>query len=124
MELMLAFSGVPSPCNFDRLGKTKDLIVCLRSSTPRFRVPRALDDSPCVASVQSGIVEKFSKEMKEVCKELNIPLAPNCEKAEKAFELVTRGTVLGIGFDSTKMIWFISSEKSDKVIFSLVASKL
>ena len=54
--------------------------------------------------------------MRKVCGEVGIPLAENCPKAEKAFENVTRGTVLGVGFDSTKMEWFLSKEKADKVI--------
>ena len=116
METRLSFGGKPSPTNFDSLGKTKDLLVCLETNTPRFRVPRALDDSLCVASVNSGIVERFSKEMRKVCEELNIPLAENCPKSEKAFENVTRGTVLGIGFDSTDLSWFLPGEKADKII--------
>ena len=75
-----------------------------------------MDDSPCVASASSGIVECFSKEMRKVCEELNIPLAENCPKSEKAFENVTRGTVLGIGFDSTDLSWFLPKEKADKII--------
>ena len=38
LETRLAFGGVSSPINFDRLGKTKDLIVCLKSGTPRKNV--------------------------------------------------------------------------------------
>ena len=116
VETRLSFGGKPSPCNFDGLGKTKDLLVCLETGTPRFRVPRALDDSPCVASAKSEIVEKFSREMKKTCDELNIPLAQNCPKAEKAFELVERGTVLGIGFDSTNLSWFLPEDKANKIV--------
>ena len=46
VETRLSFGGVPSPCNFDRLGNTKDLVVCLKSGTRRSAVFRALDDSP------------------------------------------------------------------------------
>ena len=53
--------------------------------------------------------------MKEVCGELNIFLADNCPKAKKAFELQARGTVLGIGFNSSDLTWFLSSEKANKV---------
>ena len=67
METQQGFGGVPSPSNFDRLAKTKDLIVCIKSGTPRSQVFRALDDSPCVAKASSGIVQKFSSKMKEVC---------------------------------------------------------
>ena len=116
IETRMSFGGKPSPTNFDSLAKTKDLLVCISSNTPKFRVKRALDDSPCVAPANSGIVERFSEDMKSICKELNIPLAANCPKAEKAFELVTRGTVLGIGFDSTDMTWYLSDEKAEKIV--------
>ena len=87
VETQQGFGGVPSPSNFDRLAKTKDLVVCIESGTPRSQVFRALDDLPCIARASSGIVEKFSQKMKEVCSDLNIPLADNCPKAEKAFEV-------------------------------------
>ena len=116
VETQQGFGGVPSPSNFDRLAKTKDLIVCIESGTPRSQVFRALDDSPCVARDGSGIVERFSEKMKEVCGELNIPLADNCPMAEKAFEVQRRGTVLGIGFNSSDLTWFLSEEKANKVV--------
>ena len=75
---------------------------------------RALDDTPCVAP-KNWITERFSKEMRELCKDINIPLAENCPLGEKAFEVVTKGTVLGVGFDSMAMKWFLSKEKADKV---------
>ena len=115
-ETQQGFGGVPSPSNFDRLAKTKDLIVCIESGTPCSQVFRALDDSPCVAKEGSGVVESFSATMKELCQEINMPLANNCPKSEKAFELQTRGTVLDVGFDSTEMNWFLSEEKSAKVV--------
>ena len=64
----------------------------------------------------SGIVEKFTEEMKRLCNEVNIPLAENCPNADKAFELQTRGTVLGVGFNSLNMTWFLAPEKADKVV--------
>ena len=47
--------------------------------------------------------------MREICAEVKILLADNCPLAEKAFEKVTRGTVLGVGFDSERMEWYLSS---------------
>ena len=116
VETQQSFGGIPSPSNFDRLAKTKDLLVCIESGTPRCQVFRALDDSPCVAPAGSGIVENFSEKMKSLCHEFNMPLADACSKAEKAFELQTRGTVLGVGFDSSDMTWFLSEEKSNKIV--------
>ena len=75
VETRLSFGGKPSPPGFDRLGKTKDLLACIDSGTPRYLVPRALDDTPCVAREGSGIVEGFTREMKDLCQEINIPLA-------------------------------------------------
>ena len=116
VETRQPFGGVPAPCNFDRLGKTKDLVVCINSGTSRNCVFRAVDDSPCVGKKDSEFVRKFSTEMREFCEKTHIPLAPNCPEAEKAFELVTRGTVLGVGFNSSSMTWFLAKEKADKVI--------
>ena len=89
VETRQRFGGVPAPCNFDRLRKTKDLVVCINSGTSRNCVFRALDDSPCVGKKDSEFVRKFSTEMREFCEKTHIPLAPNCPEAEKAFELVT-----------------------------------
>jgi hypothetical protein len=47
----------------------------------------------------------------EICKELNVPLAANCEKHEKAFGPTTFGTVLGVNFDSEQMTWSLPAEK-------------
>ena len=76
----------------------------------------ALDDSPCVASTESKIVERFTEEMKILCAEISVPLAPNSPMAEKAFELVQRGTVLGMGFDSTEFTWHLAEAKANKVV--------
>ena len=54
--------------------------------------------------------------MKRLCQETNIPLAPNCQKNEKAFELVQQGTVLGVGFNSEDFTWNFSEFKANKVV--------
>ena len=92
METRLSFVGRPSPPGFDRLGKTKDLMACISSGTPRYLVPRALNDTPCVAREGSGIVENFTREMNILCQEIDIPLADNGQ--------------LGVGFDSRNMSSF------------------
>ena len=108
IETRQSFGGVPSPCNFDRLNKTKDTVICLRSGTPRGAVFRALDDSPCVGPKDSNITADFTSSMKKFCQSTNIPLAPNCPSADKAFEMKNKGIVLGIGFDSRDLTWFLS----------------
>ena len=90
--------------------------MCLNSNTPRNKLFRVLDDSPCVAPAGSKITENFSTEMRRLCNAINLPLAKNCEKNEKAFENKTEGVVLGIKFNSEKMTWSLPDQKADKII--------
>ena len=115
-ETQETFGSKVSVCNFDRLANTKDLVVCLNSGTPRNKIHRVLDDSPCVAPATSGITENFSKEMKRFCGSINMPMAPNCSKKEKAFECETEGVVLGIRFNSNSMMWSLPEDKANRVI--------
>jgi len=116
VETQQTFGGVPSVCNFDRLGNTVEKLVTVLSGTPRKWVSRTLDDFQVVGPEDSGITENFSRKMVEVCSFVNIPLAEECEKCEKAFKNKNRGTVLGIEFDSTEMKWYLSKEKSEKIM--------
>jgi len=48
---------------------------------------------------------------RQVCAKVNVPLAPDCEKFEKAFPASTKGTVLGINFNSENLTWQLPREK-------------
>jgi hypothetical protein len=80
---------------------------------------RQVDDVPIVAPKNSGWCEDYSRKYKETCHELNIELAPNCPAADKAFENVTKGKVLGILFNSETMEWCLPSEKRSKTLRSV-----
>ena len=122
-ETRETFGSVASVCNFDRLSNTRDLVVCLKSGTPRTNICRVLDDTVCVAAAGTGITKAFTEEMKKTSSFLNIPLADNCSKNEKAFECQKKGTVLGIIFDSTKMSWSLPKCKADKVVRRCLQAK-
>jgi hypothetical protein len=66
-----------------------------------------------VSPRSSGFTEAFTKGYSQVCGDLNVPLAENCPNHEKAFGPSTFGTVLGIGFDSAQLEWYISKDKAD-----------
>jgi hypothetical protein len=68
---------------------------------------------PIVSPRRSGFTEAFTKGYSQVCADLNVPLAENCPNHEKAFGPSTFGTVLGIGFDTTQLEWFVSKDKAD-----------
>jgi hypothetical protein len=106
------FGSKLAPASFDPLPETVVNIVCTLKNIPKKWVHRQLDDVPIVSPRGSGYTEQFYKTYARVCKDLNMPLAENCPNHEKAFGPSTFGTVLGIGFDSEKMEWFISKDKA------------
>jgi hypothetical protein len=106
------FGSRAAPAFFDSLLETIENIVCTLQKIPKTFVLRQLDDVPMVAPSESNLTEKFTNAYKEICSELNVPLAENCPNHEKAFGPSTFGTVLGINFDSESMEWSISSEKA------------
>lgn len=116
VETQSTFGGANSPSNFDRLSNTKDLVVSLKSGLKRDKLFRVLDDTPVLAKKDSKEVEIFSKEMRNTCRNISLPLAEKCCKKEKAFENENSGTVLGIEFDSVSMTWKLPKLKADRVI--------
>ena len=114
-ETQQTFGAVTSVCNFDRLGNTIATLAAVTSDVPRKYVSRTLDDFQGIGGKDKDTAQRFAKGMKDVCGYINVPLAANCAKKEKAFELETRGTVLGTGFCSTDMTWFLSKEKVEKI---------
>jgi len=116
IETQQIFGGIPSVCNFDREGNTIQVWATLESKVPQDSVRRILDDTSHICRAGSKDGERFCEAMKKICGFINMPLAANCPKHEKAFELVTRGVVMGVGFDSSDLTWYLTKEKSDKVV--------
>jgi hypothetical protein len=96
------------------------VLAVTRSGIPRWLVHRTLDDIPVVAPAGTDYDIVFGNELKHICREADIKLADNCKKNEKAFEGQTSGTVLGVGFDSEQLLWYLSEEKSDKIVNNIV----
>ncbi len=76
-------------------------------------VHRQLDNVPIVSPKGSGFTEAFTNAYFQVCRDLNVLLAESCPNHEKAFSPSTFGIVLGIGFNTEKLEWFILKEKAD-----------
>jgi hypothetical protein len=104
---------------FDRLGKTCVDFACLLSNTPEWLIHRILDDTPLVVPANSNIGKEFATAYEYVCNSVNARLAPPCPKNEKAFCDQTKGTVLGIVFDSEKLSWSLSHEKATRVLLRI-----
>jgi hypothetical protein len=105
------FGSTPSVANFDRVAETVLDIVLAETGVPRQNVHRTLDDVVCVAQPESGWCQVFSRTYRDICGELNIPLADDCPKKEKAFTNETMGTVLGVQFRSDNLQWRLSDQK-------------
>lgn len=116
VETQMTFGGSPSVSNFDTVAKTVQQLAMESSKTDRKWTHRTLDDMVVVSPAGSGICEKFTEDFAAICDDLNIKLADDCKKCEKAFKNKTRGTILGIRFDSEKGKWSISQEKASKIL--------
>jgi hypothetical protein len=95
--------------NFDRLSNTVVALSMAEAKLPCNTVHRCLDDIPVVSPEKRSYSEDFRSALKRICAASNILIAENCPLNEKAFENQTRGTVLSVGFDSKKMVWFLSA---------------
>jgi hypothetical protein len=113
VDTTTVFGSKTAPASFDPLPETIVNITCSIKKIPKTWIHRQLDDVPIVSPRGSGYTEAFTKGYSQVCSYLNVPLAENCPNHEKAFGPSTFGTVLGIGFDTTLLEWFISKEKAD-----------
>jgi len=118
-ETQMIFGAVPSVSNFDRLGNTLVELAKSHADLKNLQVHRTLDDIPIVSHEGSGFTEKLSDSVITICKEAGVPLADLCPNKEKAFLNEKKGIVLGIGFDSTKLEWFLPKAKADKTIIAL-----
>jgi hypothetical protein len=118
-ETQKVFGDKSSVAAFDRLGKTCVDLACLLSNTPESLIHRTLDDTPLVVPADSNIGKNFKAAYEHVCNTVNARLAPPCPKNEKAFCDKTKGTVLGIVFDSEKLLWSLSNEKATRILLRI-----
>ena len=116
VETQLIFGAYPAVANFDNLGGTTENITLTHCSIPEDLVHRILDDTVCVAPAGTGWCQEFSETYKRICHQLNIKLAEECPRQEKAFTNKTRGTILRIQFDTNKLAWRISEDKISEIL--------
>ncbi len=118
-ETRQIFGAGTSLCNYDILGETLKTIALVQCSIPHNLVMRQVDDVPVVSPKGSGWCEEFSTVYKKMCSDVNVELAECCPLADKAFENVTKGKVLGVVFDSKNLSWMLPAEKRMKTMRSV-----
>jgi hypothetical protein len=84
-------------------------------------VLRCLDDVPVISAASNSHCEEFTSCYKDLCNNVNVKLAEECPRFEKAFANSTFGKVLGIWFDTQKMCWFYPESKARKVLLEILA---
>jgi hypothetical protein len=119
VETRQVFGAKTSVCNYDVVGETLKLLAILESGIPSQYVLRQVDDVPVAAPSDSGHCETFSHTYKEMCRDLNVQLAPDCPLQDKAFTNQKRGKVLGVMFDTKDMTWRLSDTKIYKAMDSV-----
>ncbi len=112
VELRMIFGAKTALANYDVLGNTVEKLAMAESGIPRNCVLRAVDDQPVATPANSNIGEKFVQSYKSICKSINMEIADDCEKCEKAFTNKQRGKVLGVWFDSSNLTWKLPHEKN------------
>jgi hypothetical protein len=113
VETRQIFGAKTAVSNFDVLGKTVlDLVMC-KTGIPSNWVHRQLDDVPIVVPYSKKyLCEKFVSDYRRFCDELNIGLAPHDVNLDKAFDTSQKGKILGIWFDTQKLMWKYPDDKS------------
>jgi hypothetical protein len=118
-ETQKVFGDKSSVAGFDRLGHTCVDFACIISNTPSHLIHRTLDDTPLVTPADSEIGPRFAEAYERTCAECNVKLAPPCPKNEKTFSDCTKGSVLGILFDTTTLTWSVTYEKASRVLLRI-----
>jgi hypothetical protein len=116
VELKKVFGSKEAVSAFDRLNHTIVVLAAKSANLPLRFIHRTLDDVPLVTPAGSAAGQQFASVYEDICGQIGAKLAPPCDKFEKAFCDSTRGTVLGIIFDSVSMSWSISHDKKSRIL--------
>ncbi len=100
--------------NFDVLSNTVKTIALAQSKIPSRLVHRQLDDVPIVGPSSSNWCKEFLDKYKEICSEINLQLAIEDEKCDKAFGCTSKGKVLGIYFNTSDQTWVYQKTREQK----------
>jgi len=119
VETQQLFGAETAVCNYDRLGNTIKTIAVVICECSEKSVPRQLDDTVKIDASKSNNCQKFTSTYKQLCKDIDVTLAANCPRNEKAFENQTFGKILGIFFDTSDLSWKLPDEKIYKTLLSL-----
>lgn len=119
VELSQIFGAETAVCNYDTLGHTLHIVSLCFCNIQKHLVFRQLDDLPFVAPAWTTWCEEFTETYSKICASVNVSLAPECPKFDKAFKNSCHGKVLGIWFDTKDQTWSYPEQKRDKLLIKI-----
>ena len=111
VETTQPFGAKTAVSNYDTVGHTVQSVTQAVCDIPKDLVHRQLDDVPILGPKGTDWCQKFTNEYADVCKKLNIELAPDCPDNDKAFRNESSGKVLGIIFECADCSWKLPEDK-------------
>ena len=106
------FGSKSAPADFDCVAELIANLALSRCKFPKKLFHRTLDDTVFVCANVSNEGEKLAFHYQNICQHLNVGLAPSDENKEKSFQNSTKGTVLGIKFNSENLTWSFPETKN------------
>jgi hypothetical protein len=116
IEKKQIFGAKTAVANFDTLGNTLKCLTLSKCKIDPNLVHRCLDDVPIVSPANTNHCESFTVAYKELCAKVDVKLADDCPKLEKAFSNSTQGKVLGVWFNTNDLTWSFPLEKTSKLL--------
>ena len=116
VETQQVFGSKVAVSAFDVVGHTLADLAAAASNFPPSLMHRTLDDLPIVTPASATYGDEFAATYTNMAACIGAKLAKDCPNLEKAFSNSTRGTVLGVCFDTVAQQWSISLPKMNKIL--------
>ena len=116
-DLRLIFGDTYAPMMFDRFHHViVTAFVTTANNIPSCIWGKCIDDIPVVVpEKREAWLRAYFQAYRSVCDRLGVKISP-VDNSEKSFESSQRGEVLGIVFDSRKMVWRLPERKWRKLV--------
>ena len=114
-EIKLVFGTISSPNLYNNLAEIVKEGASMEAEIDKRQVGQQLDDVVAAAPKWTGEVQEFTQKYKGLCSDVGIRLAP-CNDPDKAFEMQSRGVVLGLDYDLEAWTMGIPLEKWTRLV--------
>lgn len=117
-EISLIFGTASSPGIYDRLAKTVLDLVLRLARFPADMACQYLDDLCAVGPAGSDTIFELERQYRRVAEEIGVKLAPTTDP-DKAFSPTSRGTILGVLYDTVAWTWQIPADKFARILHQI-----